>query len=108
MSPADLVPHRPYFFCGYFTDAESVPSIETYIYLGLASEVLGSTTQKREHIFQDAECYFRQQRGELSSTASPADRGFVLIADEDLLKPMVQDYAGLLEFINRCKQDARE
>jgi hypothetical protein len=109
MTHSDLIPHRPYFFCGYFTDAESVPSIETYIYLGVASEVLGATDRgKREHVFQDAECYFEQQRGEISSTASPADRGLVLIADEDLLEPMVQDYAGLIEFVKRCEQDASE
>src|SRR5262245_62924571 len=94
MTPTELVRHRPYFFCGYFTDANSVPSIETYIYLGLASEVLGAADkQKGEHIFQDAECYFQQQRGEIPSTASPVDRGLVLIANDDLLEPMVQDYA---------------
>jgi len=106
MARTELIPHRPYFFCGYFTDAEPVPSIETYMYLGLASDVLGATNrQKPEHIFQDAECYFQQQRGEISSTASPDERGIVLIA-EDLLDPMVKDYAGLLLFIKRCQEDA--
>ena len=109
MKHSELTPHRAYFFCGYYMDDESVPSIETYIYLGLASEVLGATDRgKREHIFQDAECYYEQQRGEISLTASPADRGLVLIAEEDLLEPMVQDYAGLLKFIEQCKRDAGE
>ena len=108
MAPGELIPHRAYFFVGYFTDTEPVPSIETYIYLGLASEVLGAADRpKREHIFQDAECYFQQQRGKISSNAAPADRGLVLIAEDDLLEPMVQDYAGLIEFIKRC-QDADE
>jgi hypothetical protein len=107
MTHTELIRHRPYFFCSYFTDAESVPCIETYIYLGPVNEVLGATERaRREHIFQDAECYFQQQRGEIASTASPEDRGLVLIAEEGLLETMVQDYAGLLQFIERCKRNA--
>ena len=107
MANTELIAHRPYFFCCYVTDTESIPSIETYIYLGLATEVLGARNRgKPEHVFQDAECYFQQQRGEISSTASPADRGLVLIGDEGLLETMVKDYAGFMEFIKRCKADA--
>jgi hypothetical protein len=106
MALTQLIPNRAYFFCGYYTDTADVPSIETYIYLGTVSEVLGGPPrEKREHIFQDAECYFQQQRGELSPTASPEERGLVLIA-EDGMDPMVKDYEGLLAFLEGCKSDA--
>jgi hypothetical protein len=105
MALSQLTPDRAYFFCGYYSDTSNVPSIETYIYLGTVSEVLGGPPrEKREHIFQDAESYFQQQRGELSSTASPEERGLVLIA-EDVMEPMVKDYEGLLTFLERCKSD---
>ena len=108
MPDIELVRHQAYFFCGYCVGAEHVPLIETYVYLGTASEVLGGPAgEKVEHMFQDAECYYQQQRGELSANASPEDRGMVLVAN-DLIDPMVQDYDGLLAFIAECKKDARQ
>jgi hypothetical protein len=102
----ELVRRKAYFFCGYCAEHDPVPSIETYIYLGLATEVLGgSLREKVEHIFQDADLFYQEQRGELSPTSSATDRGLVLIAD-NLLDPMVQDYDGLISFIERCKRDA--
>ena len=105
MFPSQLTPDRAYFMCGYYSDTSNVPSIETYIYLGTVSEVLGGASgEKREHIFQDAECYFQQQRGELSATASPEERGLVLIA-EDEIESLVDDYDDLLTFLQGCRSD---
>lgn len=102
----ELIPHRAYFFCGYCDETGHVPSIETYIYLGTAEDVLGGfSAAKSEHIFQDADRYYEQQRGELSASASPEERGLVLVA-EDTLDGMLEDYDGVVAFIQECKRHA--
>jgi hypothetical protein len=103
MNPSELKPHRPYFFCAFALGSNNVPVIETYRYIGLVNDVLGGPSgAKREHIFQDVDAYYAEQSGEISKSASPTERGFVLVAENEV-DALVQDYDEAILFMESCK-----
>jgi hypothetical protein len=103
MDPRELKLDRTYFFCAYALGSNNVPVIETYRYIGLVNDVLGgSSGGKREHIFQDVDAYYAEQSGEIAKSASPTERGFVLIAENEV-DALVQDYEEAILFMESCK-----
>jgi hypothetical protein len=103
MTPTELTPNRTYFFCAFASGSNDVPVIDTYRYIGLVSDVLGGPARgKREYIFQDAEAYYAEQRGELSKSSSATERGLVLVAEEEV-DALVQDYDEAIQFLESCR-----
>lgn len=82
-----LVVGQPYFVVGFVDRKLTVPSVGTFIYLGLGA--LDSESEGR-YCFQDAHSFFAESQ-------EPAEPGYLSLAEESL--DMVADKPGLIRWL---------
>jgi hypothetical protein len=85
-----LIVGEPYFVIGFVDRKLTVPSIGTFVYLGIGTLDAGT---EGKHCFQDAHSYL----AEPDDYSEPAEPNYVVLGEESL--DMVADKAGLIAWL---------
>ena len=101
MSPKPLkfLKHKTYFDCGYFTDSDT-PSIETYVYLGTSTDILGSG-KKDEHIFQRGDYFYADPEAIPPQLVKGKDQGLLLVNESNY--ELIKGPEDLIAFLEAWK-----
>jgi len=101
MNARDLKVGRTYFTCGFPFRNRPIPSIETWVYVGLNVLPEDRGTDKRLHYFQDPRSYFAADLAEghaPGEAPSVPEKALIRVEEEDLSG--IDNLDKLVAFVN--------